>query len=384
MKPHHAVILGAGAAGTAAARALAEQTEMQTTLISRTGETPYSRMLIKGVAYGSVDSELTRLPLPPVDFLADTVETVDPGARAVHLTSGRTVVYDSLLIATGSRPRRLDAHIPGVETAAHAGTLFTLHSLDDAVRIREAVIACGRPARIAIYGAGLIASETASALQQQGHRISLIARSTLPGVASFGRSVAARISADHQLHVTTYFGRTIDRIHLDVDATIVTLDDGSDVAADLVIFALGTTPVAPTPWHAGVDVDDRLRAPEFQAVFAAGGTAVHHDDDLGVWRVDHWDDGAAQGTHAARMLLHSLARGDDPGPYRPRSAHIAMIHGRVIAGVGLTDRPEDALIEGVEEFVVLHEHGDTVVGASGVDAVGAVYQWGQRLHETTP
>ena len=30
------------------------------------------------------------------------------------------------------------------------------------------------------------------------------------------------------------------------------------------------------------------------------------------------------------------------------------------------------------------EHADTVVGATGIDAVGAVYQWGQRLHETSP
>ncbi|MFK3678006.1 FAD-dependent oxidoreductase [Microbacterium sp. NPDC090218] len=384
MIPHHTVILGAGAAGTAAAHTLADQAGMQTTLVGRTDETPYSRMLIKGVAYGSIDSALTRLPLPPVEFLADTVETVDPGAREVRLASGRTLSYDSLIVATGSRPRRLEARIPGADSAAQAGTLFTLHSLDDAVRIRETVLACGRPARIAIYGAGLIASETASALQEQGHRISLIARSMLPGVASFGRSVAARIAADHRLRVMTHFGRTIDRIRLDVDATVVTLDDGTDVAADLVIFALGTTPAAPTPWHAGVDVDDRLLAREFQDVFAAGGTAVHHDDQLGPWRIDHWDDGAAQGTHAARVLLHSLGRGDDPGAYRPRSAHMAMIHGRVIAGVGLTDRPEDAFIEGAEEFIVLHEHGDTVVGASGIDAVGAVYQWGRRLHEPSP
>jgi 3-phenylpropionate/trans-cinnamate dioxygenase ferredoxin reductase subunit len=386
MTAHPAVILGVGAAGTAAARALVGHAGIQTTIIGRTGETPYSRMLIKGVAYGSVEPGLTRLPLPDADFIADTVEIVDTETREVQLTSGLTVAYDSLIVATGSRPRRLDTDLPGAEQAARAGSLFTLHSLDDAVRIREAVLACGRPARIAIYGAGLIASETASALQEQGHRISLIARSELPGVAAFGRSVAARIAADHRLRVATHFGRTIERIRLDMDATFVTLDDGTDIDADLVIFALGTTPVAPAPWGIGVDVDDRLRAHGIRAhgvpnVLAAGGTAVHHDDHLGTWRIDHWDDGAAQGAHAAQALLHSLGRGDDPGPYRPRSAHMALIHGRVVAGVGFTDRPEDALIEGVEEFVVVHEHGDTVVGASGIDAVGAVYQWGQRLHE---
>lgn len=383
MTTHHAVILGAGAAGTAAARALAGQAGIQTTLVAQTDETPYSRMLIKGVAYGAMDPELTQLPLPQVEYIADTVEHVDPEACEVHLASTTTIAYDSLIVATGSHPRRLDSDVPGAKQAAHAGSLMTLHSLDDAVRVREAVLACGGLARIAIYGAGLIASETASALQEKGHQITLIARSPLPGIATFGRSVAARIAADHQARVTTFFGRTISRVDLG-DSTIISLDDGTVIAADLVIVALGTAPAAPAPWREGVDVDDRLRAQNHVNVYAAGGVAVHHDDHLGTWRIDHWDDGAAQGAHAAQTLLHALGRSEDPGPYRPRSAYMAMIHGRVIAGVGFTARPEDAPIEGAEEFVVVHEHGDVVVGASGIDAVGAVYQWGQRLHETSP
>jgi NADPH-dependent 2,4-dienoyl-CoA reductase/sulfur reductase-like enzyme len=244
----------------------------------------------------------------------------------------------------------------------------------------EAVLACGKSARVAIYGAGLTASETASALQGQGHQISLIARSKIPGVATFGRSVAERIAADHHSRVSTFFGRTISAIHSEPGTTVVTLDDGTELTVDLVIITLGTTPVAPSPWCEGVDVDDRLRAHGLENVCAAGGIAVHHDDYLGTWRMDHWDDGAAQGEHAAQMLLHTVGRGEDPGPYRPRSAYMAMIYGRMIAGVGCTGYP-DTGIEGAEEFIVLHEHRDTVVGASGIDAVGAVYQWGQRLHE---
>lgn len=384
MTAHHAVILGAGAAGTAAARALAGQDDITITIVGQTDELPYTRMLIKDVAFGRITPEFVGLPMPSADFIADTAEHVDPETREVHLASGRAIAYDSLIVATGSRARRLDVNIPGVEQAAQAGTLIGLHSLEDAVRIREAVLACGEPARVAIYGGGLIASETASALQAQGHQISLIARSKLPGIATFGRSVAGRIAADHESRVATFFGRTISEIHSEPDATVVTLDDGTELTADLVIIALGTKAVAPAPWHEGVDVDDRLRAHDLERVYAAGGVTVHHDDHLGTWRIDHWDDGAAQGTHVAQMLLHTLGRGEGPGPYRPRSAHMAMIYGRMIAGVGYTGFPEDTPIEGVDEFVVLHEHGDAVVGASGIDAVGAVYQWGQRLHEVYP
>jgi 3-phenylpropionate/trans-cinnamate dioxygenase ferredoxin reductase subunit len=378
---HRAVILGAGAAGTAAARALAGQEDIKTTIIGQTDETPYMRMLIKGVVYGLTTPEFARLPMPQADFLADAAELIDPDARRIHLSSGATIAYDSLIVATGSRARRLDVDILGAEQAAAAGTLSALHSLEDAVRIRDAVLARRKPTRVAIYGGGLIASETASTLQAEGHHISLIARSAIPGIAAFGRPIAERLAADHQRRVSTYFGRNIRAIYIETDATIVSLDDGTDLAVDFVVLALGTTPVAPGPWNDAVDVDDRLRVHHLASVYAAGGVAVHHDDYLGTWRIDHWDDAVAQGTHAAQMLLHALGRTDDPGPYRPRSVYMSMVYGQVVAGVGYTGKP-GTRVENSEEFLVLHEQGDTVIGASCIDAVGAVYQWARRLHET--
>ncbi|MEW2011092.1 NAD(P)/FAD-dependent oxidoreductase [Microbacterium sp. NPDC078814] len=378
MSAHHTVILGAGAAGTAAARTLAGHENITTTLIGHTGETPYTRMLIKGVAYGMTTPEFVRLPMPDVPFLPDTAELIDPDTRKVHLASGATVGYDSLIIATGSRPRTLDA--PGVAQATRSGSVINLHALEDAVRIRAAILARGESARIAIYGAGFTAAETASALLAQGHQITLIARSTIPGIAAFGRPVAEHLAAEHHSRVSTFFGRTIREVHSDAAATVLTLDDGTTVRVDLLIVALGTTPAAPSPWPDGVDVDDRLRAQGVPDVFAAGGVAIHHDEELGTWRIDHWDDGAAQGTHAAQMLLHTLGVGEDPGPYLPRSPYMGMIYGQMIAGAGYTGHPETRRADS-DEFVVLHGPADTVVGVSGVDAVGTIYQWGQQLHQ---
>ncbi|MFS4895264.1 hypothetical protein SOO45_14490, partial [Staphylococcus aureus] len=74
----------------------------------------------------------------------------------------------------------------------------------------------------------------------------------------------------------------------------ITLDDTTTLSADLLITALGNAPTAPGPFSSGVPVDDRLRstAPH---VYAAGSTAIHRDDHLGIWRLDHWADAAAQG-----------------------------------------------------------------------------------------
>lgn len=383
MNAHHAVILGAGAAGTAAARALVGQQDVRLTLLAQSNEQPTSRMLLKGVALGMTTPELIRLPLPQAEFVADTARRVDTARRQVRLASGAVIGYDSLIVASGSRARRLDADLPGAEEAARTGRLLTLHTLDDALGVRRALLARGGRARIAIVGGGLIAAETASTLQAQGNRISLIARSALPGVASFGRSVAARIAADHEAHVSTYFGRSVSRISPEGAAWLVSLDDGRAIVADLIIMALGTEPLSPAPWENGIDVDDRLRAHGVDGVYAAGGVSVHHDEHLGTWRIDHWDDSIAQATHASQALLHSLGLGEDPGTYRPRSAHMLMVYGRMISGVGIGGFPEEdgrRAAPASDEFMVLHHHKGAVVGASGVDAVGEVYQWGQRLH----
>ena len=51
----------------------------------------------------------------------------------------------------------------------------------------------------------------------------------------------------------------------------------------------------------------------------------------------------------------------------------------MITGVGYLG-DADTHVEDGEEFVVRHEQAGTVIGVTGIDAVGTVYQWGQRLH----
>lgn len=379
MNTHHVVILGAGAAGTAAARALAGHDGLTTTLVGRTDETPYMRMLVKQVAFGAMAPGLARLPLPDSGLLPDTAVRVDTGSREISLASGSVISYDSLILATGSRARTLDTDIPGVEAAERAGVLLNLHSLDDAIAVRETVLAHEEPLRVAILGGGLIAAETASALREQGHHVSLIARSHVPGATSFGRPIAERLTAEHRARVDTFFGRSITGIRYENGVSETVLDDGTHITSDLIIVAHGATTTAPAPWQRGADVDDRLNVRDLTGVFAAGGVATHHDDHLGTWRIDHWEDAAAQGTHSARMLLHELDRGEDPGPYLPRGAHLSMIYGLVVAGVGYTAGPEARVEEG-GEFLVLHGKEAAVVGVSGIDAVGTVYQWAKQLH----
>ncbi len=379
MTMRHVLILGAGSAGLAAARALAAHDNIRVTAVTRTGETPYTRMSIKNVAFGPLSPQHIALPLPPAEVIADTVEHVDIEARQVHLASGTRTGFDALIIATGSRPRVLADDIHGVKEAADAERLSPLHALDDALRVRARLTGFNRRARVAIYGGGVLAAETASTLRSGGHQVILIARSAVPGAAAFGTPIAERLAAAHAAKVSTHFGRRITRLATGDDGIVITLDDQTAILADILLLALGTTPAPPTPWTDGIAVDSHLRT-ETPRIYSAGGVAIHHHDTLGAWRIDHWEDAAAQGTHAALVALHDLGAGDDPGAYLPRSRYAAMVYGQVIAGVGLTSHPGTPPDDG--DFVVRHESGGTVVGVSGIDAIATVHQWGARLHQT--
>lgn len=376
MTVHRVLILGAGAAGTAAARVLTVRTPLDVTLVGRSGQEPYTRMLIKAVAAGSAPAGVTRLPLPDARFVSDTAVSVDTDTRRVRLHSGRELEYDSLIVATGSAPRQLPGTVTGAPDARAAGMLTELHSLCDALHIRR-LLETGEK-RVLLYGGGATAAETASLLTDAGHTVTLIARNPLPGESVFGRELAQTVAGLHRERVNTRFGAAITSISHNSETVTAHLDDGTSLTGDLLVTALGTVPLPPAPWEGGVTVDDRQRA-TMDGVWAAGGVSVH-DDAIGTWRIDHWEDSAAQGAHAAHHLLHTLGVADDPGPYLPRSAFLAMIYGHMLSGVGLTAAGSTRIVPG-DELVVAHEQSDGApIGVSGIDALLTVHQWRDRLH----
>src|SRR5690625_1650404 len=134
MSPATIGIIGAGAAGAAAAKSLqAAVPEAQIDLLTRTGEQPFNRTLVnKGVAIGLLTPEQSALPETGATLVADTVRGIDPRTRQVHLASGDTRTYDGLIVTTGSRPHTLGEHVLGRDEALASRRLTTLPSLHSA------------------------------------------------------------------------------------------------------------------------------------------------------------------------------------------------------------------------------------------------------------
>src|SRR5699024_2333994 len=376
-------IIGAGAAGIAATKAL-HASGIDVELFTRTGEQPANRTLVnKGVAIGLLEPHQASLPDAGVVPTADTVRAIDPRTREVRLASGERRAFDALVITSGSRPRMLDEEIIGRDQAVSAGRLTTLHSMADAVRVRDR-LSFASSARVLILGGGLVASETASLLTEAGHDTAMIARSPVPGVSTIGESAARCLLDLHRPQHAAYLGRSPRMIRTHPDRVDVVLDDGTRVEGDLAIVAHGTVPTAPAPWTGpeGMPVDSHLRslhAPD-QRIYAAGGLAVHHYPGHSAYRIDHWDDSTAQGAHAAQALLHDLGMAADPGTYLPVSTFSVRIHGHTLIGAGHPTLGTSTCTVSTDPLLVAHHLGEIPVALTGIDATRLVHEYLPELH----
>ncbi len=162
--PDSVLIVGAGAAGNAAAEELRRQGYGgRIVLIGPEGEVPYDRPnLSKDYLAGNAPEEW--IPLHPEDFYAERkiemvkagVKSLDPKAKTVTLDDERTLTYGALILATGAEPIRLP--IPGADLPH----VHVLRSLADS----RALIEKAKTAkRAVVIGASFIGLETAAALR---------------------------------------------------------------------------------------------------------------------------------------------------------------------------------------------------------------------------
>ena len=131
------VILGGGVGGTLTANLIAKQTNGQAhvTVIDSTGRHVYQPGFLY-VALGkqqpaALSHAETSLLRGSVDLVTEAAVKVDPTARTVELTSGRTIPYDQLVLATGSRT--VMDEVPG------AGGAYDFYTMAGASRLWQAL-----------------------------------------------------------------------------------------------------------------------------------------------------------------------------------------------------------------------------------------------------
>jgi NADPH-dependent 2,4-dienoyl-CoA reductase/sulfur reductase-like enzyme/nitrite reductase/ring-hydroxylating ferredoxin subunit len=312
--PDSVVIVGAGAAGSAAAEMLRrEGYDGRVTLIDPDVDAPYDRPnLSKDYLAGDAPEEW--IPLRPPGFYPENgiervsaaVESLDVRARSVQLSDGRVLFFGSLLLATGAVPVRLA--VPGADLPH----VHVLRSLADC----RAIIARAENARRAVVlGASFIGMETGASLRARGVQVTVVAPEAQPFERTLGGEVGRALRETHEEHGVVFrLGRTASAI----DAHSVRLDDGSELAADLVIVGVGVRPDTRLAEGAGLQVENGVLVNEHlqtsaPAVFAAGDIARYPDHRTGDRiRIEHWVAAQRQGQAAARNILGRRLPFTDP------------------------------------------------------------------------
>ncbi|GAB3117461.1 FAD-dependent oxidoreductase [Janibacter alkaliphilus] len=255
-----------------------------------------------------------RLDLPGLTVRPGVqVTAVDTAAGTVTLADGETVGYDRLVLATGARPRRL-ADLPT--------EVPVLRTLDDATALREALEAArGTGGRLLVIGAGLIGLEVAASARTLGVEVTVVEAAERALSRAVPEPVAETVLARHRAEgVDLRLATTVSSLERSGGRWRAALSAGTEVAADVVVQAVGALPETTLAEQAGLEVDDgivvdaqlRTSAP---GVWAAGdccratvpvaGRAVR----LESWRMAH-DQAVAV---AASLLAGLLAAGASTG-----------------------------------------------------------------------
>jgi NADPH-dependent 2,4-dienoyl-CoA reductase/sulfur reductase-like enzyme len=311
----HVVIVGAGFGGWRLVEALRRDGfDGAITLLGEETYAPYDRPpLSKHVLAGRWDVERATLATP--ERLAETNVTLRLGVRAValdieanyvELDDGARVEGTHLVIATGTRARRLpfsaDAEI------------LTLRNRDDERRMRLELETLAPGSVIAVIGGGFIGAEVATQLKSRGFEPIVLEVLARPLIGVLGPEVSSwleRLPADAQIELRN--DQRIGDVVRDAQDLVVRFDDGGELRASSVVVGAGALPNfewlegSGLTLDGGVVVDENLLARE--NIAAIGDVArFSWPNVMGeeLVRIEHWE---VANVHAQR-LAHFWTTGE--------------------------------------------------------------------------
>ncbi|MCB1497330.1 MAG: FAD-dependent oxidoreductase [Bauldia sp.] len=281
-QPERIVIVGGGQAGGRLAQALvAAARPFSITLICREPHPPYQRPpLSKGVLLGTASLD-DCLIWPPDDRAWKAVDlrlgvsatSIDREARRVHLEDGKSVAYDRLVLATGSRVRRLS--VPGSDR----GNIHCLRSVDQAQEIAKHF---ARGKRLMIVGGGFIGLEIAASARLRHLDITVVEASDRLLARVVPNRIASMLASRHRAEgVRLHMGAMVEEFETDVRgvAKAARLSSGEMLPCDLAVVGVGVAAnvelaeAAGLATEVGVRVDASLRTSD-PAIFACGDVAT--------------------------------------------------------------------------------------------------------------
>ena len=361
------VVVGGVAGGMSAAARLRRRDEEADIIVVERG--PYVSFANCGLPYyvgGEIVDPARLLLHTPQSLKAalnldvrinSEVTAIDPGAHSLRVTNTKTgeaytLSYDRLILTPGAFAAR--PPIDGLDSAR----VHTLRTVDDALALRETP-----GTRALVLGAGFIGIEAAEALAHRGFETHLVefAEHVLPPLeVEMATLVTQELRA---LGVHVHAGVAAQSISHGDDHDSVTLSDGTELSADVIVLSTGVRPDTAIAEAAGIEtrggyilVDQHGRTSAGD-IYAIGDATVGRDHDRPVAL-------AGPANRGGRLIADAIADTASgavtarPIP-RPQGTAIVRVGGLTAAMTGENRQALDAA--GTQYFTV-HTHANQHAG----------------------
>ncbi|MEJ5976940.1 FAD-dependent oxidoreductase [Novosphingobium sp. PS1R-30] len=380
------VIVGAGHGGAQCAIALRQGGFTgSVVMIGREPEPPYERPPLSK-EYFAREKTFDRLYIRPPAFweekdvhlhLNTEVTAVDPAAKQVTLSNGKTLGYGKLVWATGGDPRRLSC--PGSDLAG----LHPVRTRADCDQLMGEID--GGVKNIVVIGGGYIGLEAAAVLTKLGCNVTLL--EALPRVLArvAGEELSAFYEKEHRDHgVDLRTGVAVEGLVGEGRVNGVKLADGTVLPADAVIVGIGIVPAvgaliaAGASGGNGVDIDEYCRTslPDVYAIGDCAAFAVEYAAGT-VMRVESVQNANDQATCVAKAIL------GDEKPYKAFPWFWSNQYDLRLQTAGLSVGFDQTVLRGNPDdrsFSVVYLKGGKVIALDCVNMVKDYVQ-GRKLVE---
>ncbi|MFQ5635321.1 MAG: NAD(P)/FAD-dependent oxidoreductase [Gammaproteobacteria bacterium] len=366
------IIAGAGhAAGQVAVSLRQDGFDGNITMVGQESYLPYQRPpLSKKFLAGEM--ELDRLLIRHEKFynehdvdvrLSTRVESIDRAGRSVSLSSGGQLRYDRLILATGSRVRKVD--MPGADLAG----VHYLRTIDD-VRAMQPDFASGN--RLVVIGAGYIGLEVAAVAATRGLQVTVLEmadrvmnRVVCPEISAFFESVHREAGVDIRC------GRDPNSELLgDSHVEALRGADGREIPADMVCIGVGILPDTDVAEAAGLECDNGVLVDEYcrtsdPCILAIGDCTNHPNALLGRrLRLESVHNAQEQAKTAAATICGEFKPyaqipwfWSDQYDLKLQIVGIVGTHDQVV----LRGKPED------REFAAFYMEGDRLIAVDAIN-----------------
>jgi len=363
------VVVGASTSGFLLATELRKlDFEGSITLVSDETQLPYNRTALtkKVLADTSTaneimltnESELATLNLEmllgtkafALDAKNQTVEAQSADGVAIQLE------YESLVIATGMRAKKLGASFPN--------DLLYLRSLSDTLELAEAAKSIST---VCVIGSGILGLELASSLSEMGKRVTVVGDTLASVVTNFGAEICQAIVGNLEKNGVQLIIKTPPKSAIKIDGGYsVEQEDGSRIEAELLVVAIGSDPNTEWLQEAGLasrfGVSADLTGLVSRNIYAVG--------DVANWSVSpnqpsKYPKTQMSAIYQARAVARRIALGESIEPQAPLF-WTELFKQKIQVFGEVADGLESVATSEIGGRVSIHRRGNQVVGVTAM------------------